>query len=297
MTFEEAVKLYKGHISGVKNLSLKTIIAYGNDLGAFHRFLSDRNPSYIMADCDRAILRDYMAFLGTQAYQRATLIRKYMSLSAFFRFLVGAGHLSANPMATIERPKREIRMPNVLTEDEMDLILTKAEHRFGERPSRNFAFLGLLYSAGLRLSEACNLRLGDIDFLGGMLRCKGKGSVERIVPVGKKALNAIKAYLEMRDVSVSGDPTTPLFLGVTGQMMTQRGGYKIVLQAAKRAGIEGVHPHTIRHSFATHLLDRGCDLRSIQMMLGHRRLSTTQMYTHLTPERLKRAYDGAHPRG
>jgi integrase/recombinase XerC len=217
--------------------------------------------------------------------------RKLSSLRTFFKYLQREGVLKKNPASLLMTPKLDKTLPHFLTEDEAArLVEAPAESRISDYRDR--AIFETLYSAGIRVSELVGLDLQDVDLIGNIIKVRGKGRKERMVPVGDKAVEAIRAYLDIRKKS-----SEAVFLNPSGKRLTARSVRNIINKhIAKTAIQQKVHPHMLRHSFATHLLNRGADLRSVQELLGHVNLSTTQIYTHLTTEKLKKIYDNAHPR-
>jgi integrase/recombinase XerC len=245
-----------------------------------------------------------MAELGARDYRRSTLLRKYNSLWSFLRFLHRRGDLPEDPTRGLSLPRAERRLPGVLSELEMTrLIETIPAGDDGASPSsgaRDRAILEILYSAGLRVSELVGMNVEDVDPWQGTARVLGKGAKERVAPLGRRALEALRVSLATRGVdllSTASSVPRPLFVNHRGGRLSARSVESLVARWARRASVERrVHPHMLRHSFATHLLNRGCDLRSVQELLGHRNLATTQIYTHVSTERLRRVYDEAHPR-
>src|SRR3989339_157851 len=283
------------HLRAERGFSQHTWKAYKTDLAEFYEFLRKHYPEKKPEKCDRLIFRDYFSFLSKRGLSRASVIRKVAALRSFFKFLSREGLVEKNPFLYIATPKREKRIPVFLSEQEVrELFEVKG------LSVRDRAMLEMLYSAGIRIEELVNLNSSDIDILGGMIRVFGKGSKERIVPVGDKSLKALHDYMAERGEILKNKPSAlsgALFLNRDGARISVRGARKTLHKWFLMAGInKKVSPHTLRHSFATHLLDRGCDLRSVQEMLGHKSLSTTQVYTHVTPESLKRVYEKAHPR-
>jgi integrase/recombinase XerC len=237
------------------------------------------------------VVRAYLARLHRRKLAKATIARKLAAVRSCFRFLARRGTLEANPARQVRGPRLGRRLPSFLPVDETTALLNP-EPELSPGGARDRALLELLYASGLRVAEACGLDVDDLDEGRRTVRVLGKGSKERVVPVGESALEALAAYLAMR-----GRRRGPLFLNARGGRLTPRSAHRIVRARARRAGIvQRVTPHTLRHSFATHMLGAGADLRLIQELLGHRRLSTTQRYTHVSPEHLMRVYDAAHPR-
>lgn len=298
MTVDEALQRFRVYLRGEKLASPHTLRAYEADLKAFAGYcrLHKADPSA----WDRPFLRRYLSVLGEGTSSRNSLLRRHASLKSFLKFLQREKAVAADLSADLPAPKRERRLPEVLSEKDVDALLTSLQTV--EDGARDAAILELLYSAGLRAGEISSLNVEDVDFWSSSLKVLGKGSRERVVPVGDKALDALRTSLLKRAIdplSRGAGPgrARPLFVNRRGGRLTSRSVYNVVRDWSRRAGLAaGVHPHTLRHSFATHLLNRGCDLRSVQEMLGHKNLSTTQIYTHLTTERLKQVYDKAHPR-
>jgi integrase/recombinase XerD len=283
-----------------RGLSRNTLEAYRGDLLQFGRFLEERGRTAV--DADTVDIGDFLTRLATgdaghRPASPATIHRKSACLRSFYRHLRREGVRDADPTAGLSAPRRSRKLPHVLTRGEIDRLLAQPR---GTDPHalRDRALLELMYACGLRASEAIGLELGDVDLEEGVLRARGKGSKERIVPIGQAALRALRLYLERgRPGLVKNGVEAHLFVNFRGGMLTRQGLYKIVRRHATSAGLaDRMSPHTLRHTFATHLLAGGCDLRSVQEMLGHADVSTTQLYTHLSSERLKDVYFKAHPR-
>jgi tyrosine recombinase XerC len=270
-----------------KNYSRNTIINYRLDLEDFKAFLGEGNIETV----DYLTLRKYLASLKEKNLNMRSVNRKLSTLRSFFKFLSREGLLKANPILVLSSPKTEKHLPQFLTEDETSKLIDSVAAG-DERSLRDRAILETFYSTGIRISELVGLDIEDIDFISGIVKVMGKGRKERIAPIGEHALKAIREYLDKRKKK-----SEAVFLNKSGKRISDRGVRNIVEKYIRLASIkQGVSPHTLRHSFATHLLDRGADLRSVQELLGHANLSTTQIYTHLTTERLKSVYDKAHPR-
>ncbi len=273
-----------------KNYSAHTILNYRLDLINFKEFCGEIELEKI----DYLFLRKYLAVLKEKNLGNRSVGRHLSSLRSFFRFLTRENHLKINPILMLSSPKLDKHLPSFMTEAEVAKLieLAFAKNDKDERGLRDRAILETFYSSGLRISELVALSLSDIDFISGIIKVMGKGKKERMVPIGDIALMAIRKYLDKR--KKQGEA---IFLNKNGKRITTRGVWDIVKKYLKSAGInQGVSPHTFRHSFATHLLNRGADLRTVQELLGHASLSTTQIYTHLTTEKLKSVYDKAHPR-
>jgi len=284
---ERYVEKFVRYLDIEKNYSRHTIINYSLDLADFKKFLGDSAIEAV----DYLTLRKYLAVLKGKNLSARTIARHLSVLRSFFKFLTREGYLKNNPTLSISTPKQEKRLPSFLTEEEIIRLIESALPK-DERGSRDKAILETFYSTGIRISELVELDIPDIDFIGGIIKVMGKGKKERIVPIGEQAIAAIRVYLDKRKKQAD-----TLFLNKSGQRITTRGVRYIVKKYIRIASIkQGVSPHTLRHSFATHLLNRGADLRSVQELLGHANLSTTQIYTHLTTERLRDVYHKAHPR-
>ena len=283
-----------------RGLSRNTLQAYRCDLLQFGEFLDRRGLSALA--CTHGEIAAFLSGLAEGAEGRppvaaTTLGRKVACLRSFYRHLRREGALEHDPTAELRGPPKPQRLPRVLSREEVTRLLSQPR---GTEPLavRDRALLELMYACGLRASEAVGLELGDVDLEEGLLRARGKGSKERIVPIGRHALAALDRYCTgARPLLLSESAGSRLFLNHRGGGLTRQGLYKIVQGHARCAGLaERMSPHTLRHTFATHLLAGGCDLRSLQEMLGHADLATTQVYTHLSADRLKDAYFGAHPR-
>ncbi|HEY0516760.1 MAG TPA: site-specific tyrosine recombinase XerD [Solirubrobacteraceae bacterium] len=284
-----------------RGLSRNTLDAYRSDLVQFASFLNRRELA--VRDAYHGDLAEFLAELasgggnGGALLAPTTLGRKLACLRSFYRHLRREGLMEHDPTAELRGPRKPQRLPRVLTREEVQLLLCQPQGA-GALALRDRALLEMMYACGLRASEAVGMELADVDLEEGMLRTRGKGSKERIVPIGSQALRALAGYLRSGRPGLVGDRVQPsVFVNHRGGALTRQGLYKIVQGHARRAGLhEKMSPHTLRHTFATHLLAGGCDLRSLQEMLGHADLATTQVYTHLSAERLKDAYFGAHPR-
>ncbi len=299
--YEALVLDFLAHLEFERGLSRNTLAAYRTDLLQFGRFLAERDQEATTAK--PGDLSDFLAGLaqgdgnGRARCSTATVHRKAACLRSFYRHLRREDAIEDDPAARLETPRRGRKLPEVLSYAEVQRLLAQPR---GDDPAtlRDRALLELMYASGLRASETISLEISDIDLEHGIVRARGKGSKERLVPVGGRALAAVRVYLRTgRPKMVRSHDERKLFLNFRGGPLTRQGLYKIVLRHAESAGLgDRMSPHTLRHSFATHLLSGGCDLRSVQEMLGHADLSTTQLYTHLSGEELKEAYFKAHPR-
>jgi integrase/recombinase XerD len=295
--FGHLVLDFLAYLEFERGLSRNTLEAYRSDLLQFGRFLEERGVGALEAD--GAAIGDFLAALGGNKGRAspATIHRKAACLRSFYRHLRREGILESDPTATLSSPRRGRRLPQVLTRGEVDRLLAQP-HGTAPTDLRDQALLELMYACGLRASEAIGLEVSDVDLEDLVLRARGKGSRERLVPVGRRAADAVRRYLARgRPKLVGARFETHLFVNFRGGALTRQGLYKIVRRHATSAGLEDrMSPHTLRHTFATHLLAGGCDLRSVQEMLGHADVATTQLYTHLSSERLKDVYFRAHPR-
>jgi tyrosine recombinase XerC len=273
-----------------KNVSSHTLLNYRIDLRQLRDFLQNKDALKV----DRLDIRKYLGFLKGRGLKKRTVGRKLSAFRSFFNFLVREGYINTNPLAGISSPKMEKRLPVFLDIDKVTKLVESPD-KTNTLGLRDRAILETLYSTGIRVSELVGLNIGKVDFIAGMVKVYGKGRKERLLPIGDRALRAIRDYLA-KDTSAKKD-TRALFLNKSYKRLTDRGVQNLLNKYIRRASLkEKISPHTLRHSFATHLLDKGADLRSIQELLGHASLSTTQIYTHITTEHLKSVYNKAHPR-
>ncbi|HAS53699.1 MAG: tyrosine recombinase XerC [Nitrospirae bacterium GWC2_57_13] len=279
---------FLNHLRNRKNISPHTERSYLSDLEQLFDFLDGKD----LAAVDHQVLRQFVAHLLSQKIKKTSIARKLSAIRSFFRYLNREGLLPDNPARLIATPRREKRLPAVLTVDDAQRLMDAPAA--AETPDlRDCAVLETLYSTGIRASELVGINQEDIDRHDRLVRIRGKGRKERIVPIGVKALDAIDAYLAARSAAA----TRALFTNPSGKRLTARTVQRIVENYRKKLGLAGkASPHTLRHSFATHMLESGADLRSLQELLGHASLSTTQRYTHLNLDMLMDAYDKAHPR-
>jgi len=293
---DDWIDRYLHHLIVEKGLSRNTIEAYARDLRGFSAYL-ERNTALnpLNASSDKIIF--YFKLLRTNQLSPRSLARNISSLKGFYKFLLREGVLEENPLRYLRTPRVTPRLPEVLTGEDIEQIIQQVKE---ERPLglRDRAMLEILYAAGLRVSELVHLSVRDIDLQVGYLRTKGKGSKERIVPIGRSAIQALKKYLQgPRHALALKAKGETLFLGRGGRGITRQGFWKILRRYASAAGIrKKITPHTLRHSFATHLLEGGADLRAVQSMLGHADIATTQIYTHVSRNHLKRQHQKYHPR-
>ena len=285
------IEKYLRYLEYEKNASVYTLTCYRSDLEAFHQTFSETPVEKITL----LTLRRFLADLKAKNLQKVTIARKLSSLRSFFKFLCREGYLKTNPVHSLQTPKQEKRLPKVLGVAEMEKLLEGPVE--GLQGLRDRAILETLYSSGLRVSELTQLNVPQVDFIGGVVKVSGKGKKERLSPIGEKALRAIRPYLEKRSCHKRVQNSEVLFTNKSGTRLSSRSVRRVVNRAVQRTSLTThISPHTLRHSFATHLLDRGADLRAVQELLGHQYLSTTQIYTHVSAERLKKVYEKAHPR-
>jgi len=274
------------HLAGARGASPHTIRSYRADLDQFREFLASRGD-VSLTGADARTIRAYLAWLHGRRLDRVSIARKLAAVRSCFRFLARRGVLARNPAREVRAPRLPRKLVSFLPIDEVHALLDGPIRR-----SRDQAILELLYASGLRVSELAGLGFDDVDRAGSTVRVLGKGSKERVVPFGTAAAEALDAYMTER-----GPAPGPLFINARGGRLSVRSVHTIVRRQARAAGIgRPVSPHTLRHTFATHMLDAGADLRLIQDLLGHSRLSTTQRYTHVSADQLMRVYDAAHPR-
>jgi integrase/recombinase XerD len=296
MDIAPTISLFLTHVKVEKGLSINTVSAYQRDLAKFHGFAQKRNLT--LEKVSRDDLVDFLAGLYRGNLESRTVARQLVTLRNFFRFAQIQELIATDPSLNLESPKIRRTLPGYLRLEEVERLLQQPDAKTSIG-LRDLAMLEVLYSTGLRVSELIGLRVTDLDSKVGCIRCIGKGDKERIVPAGRKALGIVEKYL--RDARPKllgkGAPSQALFLNRRGGSLSRVGVWKILSAYGRRAGLRvTLTPHMLRHSFATHLLERGADLRSVQLMLGHADISTTQIYTHVVEERLKQIYKAHHPR-
>ncbi|MCR4398407.1 MAG: site-specific tyrosine recombinase XerD [Firmicutes bacterium] len=287
---------FMNYLSTERGLAMNTLESYGRDLRQYLEYLESSGKDAV-EKASRATVVAYLLFLQKQGKATATIARRLAALRSFYQFLLREKYVDKDPTANLESPKLEKRLPKVLTIKEVETLL-KQPNPSTASGLRDKAMLELLYATGIRVSELISLDIDDISLDMGYIRCSGKGSKERIVPVGSVAVKCVADYLGSgRGRLVPDRGEKALFVNHHGKRLTRQGFWKIVKRYAHDARIsKEITPHTLRHSFATHLLENGADLRSVQEMLGHADISTTQIYTHVTKGRLKEVYARTHPR-
>ncbi len=286
---DDPVSAFLENLAVERGASAHTLRNYATDLREFAGFLERQGAS--PATADARLVRAYLAWLHQRRLAKSSIARKLASVRSCFRFLARRGVIEQNPARQVRSPRQGRRLPSFLPKDESKDLLDRPVEP-SEAGRRDHALLELLYATGIRVAECCGLDCDDLDRSRGTVRVLGKGDKERVVPLGDAAWGALDSYLTLRGV-----PSGPLFRNRRGGRLTPRSVHRIVGKHARLSGIDRrVTPHTLRHTFATHMLGEGADLRLIQELLGHSRLSTTQRYTHVSSERLMKVYDGAHPR-
>jgi integrase/recombinase XerD len=296
MEMPPAISLFLTHVKVEKGLSVNTVAAYRRDLAKFNLFAQKRKLG--LEAVSRDDLVDFLAGLYREKLESRTVARHLVTLRNFFRFAQIQELIIADPSLNLESPKIRRTLPGYLRLEEVDSLLTQPDAKTA-LGLRDRAMLEVLYSTGLRVSELIGLRVTDLDAKVGSIRCIGKGDKERIVPAGRQALGMVEKYLrDARPKLLGKGVSSPaLFVNRRGSSLSRVGVWKILSAYGRRAGLRvALTPHMLRHSFATHLLERGADLRSVQLMLGHADISTTQIYTHVVEERLKKIYKAHHPR-
>jgi len=290
------LEIYSNYLAVEKGLSKNTLESYRRDLKKFIRFLKEREVTE-PAQVDRNLIGSFLGEMKKSGHATATISRTIASIRSFFNFLLEEDVIETNPALELESPRIEKKLPRVLTSREIDRLLEQP--RLNEHNGlRDKAMMELLYASGIRVSELVSLNLSDFDPRVGFLRCRGKGMKERIVPVGSSAINYVNEYLRSARAKLcKNNGETALFVNHHGNRMTRQGFWKLLKKYVHKSKIAGdITPHTLRHSFATHLLENGADLRSVQEMLGHSDISTTQIYTQITRRKIREVYDKTHPR-
>jgi len=292
---EGLIRSFLNYLRVEKGLSQNTILAYGRDLKKFEAFAGVRGRN--LKQINRDDIVEFLTTLYRSGLDSRSVARHLVSLRNFFRFAQFEGLIVEDPAANVETPKFRMRLPNHLSAEEVNRLLAQPDTG-SAIGMRDKAMIEVLYSTGLRVSELVNLRLSDLQMESGCLRCIGKGNKERLVPMGRTAVAAIEEYVRgSRQQLLRGKTSPHVFLNRFGGRMGRIGFWKKLADYGKQAGLRlKLKPHMLRHSFATHLLERGADLRSVQLMLGHADISTTQIYTHVVKERLKEVYKQHHPR-
>lgn len=294
LKFESVLQVFLDFLSVEKGLSVNTVLSYSRDVQKLFRFFRKEKIHWLKAgeeDLIRFIHHQSRAGLSPRS-----MARVISSLKSFYRFLVLDGILKKNPAVDLSSPKTWLALPKFLTVKEVESLLRQPDEE-NVRGVRDKAMLELLYATGLRASELVSLKIKDLNLEDGFLLCLGKGGKERLVPIGESAVRAVRKYLDEARSKLLKQSSEFLFVTQRGRIFTRQGFWKLLKGYARKAGLDlKISPHILRHSFATHLLERGADLRSVQLMLGHSQITTTQIYTHVSRKRLRRVYDKFHPR-
>lgn len=287
------IEKFLSYLENEKNYSNLTIINYSKDLNEFLEITNISDLSKVVKDD----IRSYLKVLFDNDNKSSTVSRKISTLKSFYKFMKENNFVNINPVSSIKYPKKEKSLPKFVQYNELEDMLEIS--KTGEYGERNNLIIELMYSTGVRVSELVNIKLSDIDFSSKRIRILGKGSYERFVFFGDYANEALNKYINGKRIQLlNGKINDYLFLNKNGEKITTRGVAKIIDNIIKETSIKTkVSPHTLRHTFATHLLDNGCDLRSVQEMLGHKNINSTEVYTHVSSERLKDVYFRSHPRG
>ena len=293
----ELIDIFLNYLSVERGLSQNTIMAYRRDLKAFLDYLTDQQHINSLDKTNKNQITDFMFMLKRKGLNTNSIARKLAAIKTFYRFLVGEKILKQDPTSLLESPKLWRRIPHTLSVQEVEALVTQPDlHKRGR--IRDRAILEVLYATGMRVSELTQLSLEHVNLDVGFVRCLGKGNKERIVPLGRKAIICLKRYIEKeRPIFLKRRSTNVLFLTRLNKRISRQSIWKMIKRYARQARIKkDIRPHILRHSFATHLLERGADLRSVQEMLGHSNISTTQIYTHINKDRLKMIHRKFHPR-
>ena len=293
---ENYVQHFISYLASERGLAQNTLESYGRDLRYFQQYLENNRLTFATGSTNE-IIRTYLDELKKQGKAVSTISRNLAALKSFYQYLLKEQHLDADPASKIESPKLEKKLPQVLSVQQVELLLKQPNINL-PAGLRDKAMLELLYATGIRVSELITINVNDVNLELGYIKCFGRGAKERVVPRGSIASKCVTQYLRKgRTALVRSKQEEAMFVNHHGRRLTRQGFWKIIKKYALEAQIDQkITPHTLRHSFATHLLENGADLRSVQEMLGHADISTTQIYTHVTKNRLKEVYDKAHPR-
>lgn len=295
-TLEVLESKFISYLKDVRNASPHTLRNYSADLTAFFDFLRRISPSYELKYVDRSVIRSYLTQLYVDRKAKATAQRKLSALKSFFKFLVREGYLERNVLSAVRSPKSERRLPRFLDNAEV-LRLIEAPDTSTLLGQRDRAILELLYGTGIRVSELVGLNVEDVDVIGEVVKVMGKGRKQRLAPMGSQAAVELSRYLYSPRRRRGTSPGDAVFLNRAGGRLTTRSVARVVAKYVRQTALKaGISPHTLRHTFATHLLNAGADLRSIQELLGHKSISTTVIYTHVSTEKMQEVYSKSHPR-
>jgi len=291
---QKDIEDFISHIEFEKRLSKNTISSYQNDLNKYEKYLNEKNI-FLSKDISKSDIETYLEQLNKEEVKTSSIARKLSTIKAFHNYLFQVQKLTIDVSETIERPKLRKKLPNVLSIDEVDKLLNiKCHTKFDYR---NKSMLELMYGTGLRISELLDLKLTDFDLENCIIRCYGKGNKERIIPIGEYTMDSLISYLEIRNQLLGKKHCDYLYLNNLGGRLSRFSFFKILKKMLIEKGIhKDVSPHSLRHSFATHMLEYGADLRSIQELLGHSDIATTKIYTHISNNKIKKEYKEYHPR-
>jgi integrase/recombinase XerD len=292
----ELIDVFLNYLSVERGLSRNTIISYREDLNSYLRFLESRSVD-ALSKTTKSDITSFMLSQKDRGIAANSIARRLAAIKSFYRFLVRERVLKSDPSSLVDTPKLWKKIPETLSLNEVDALINQPNIR-NTQGIRDKAILETLYATGMRVSEAVNLKLDNVNLDVGFLRCIGKGNKERVIPIGAKAVNSLKRYLgNSRRALLNKKESEFLFLNRFGKKISRQSLWKVIKKYARQARIKKpIWPHTLRHSFATHLLERGADLRAVQEMLGHSNISTTQIYTHINKDRLKTIHKMFHPR-
>jgi len=296
---QEQIRNFLDFLAVEQGYSENTIAAYRNDLSQFARFLTEMGPPITSwAEVKKDNVVNYILHLKEREYASSTVARKLAAIKSFFHFLLAEGIIKDDPTVALDSPAVKKRLPKALSHDLVNRLLAEAGKSSTPKGQRDKALIELLYATGMRVSELVWLNIGDVNLASASVRCFGKGGKERIIPVYDRAVHALQEYLRKGRSRLMKDPhEKALFLNHRGKRLTRQGLWLIIKHYADEIGMGSeVTPHTLRHSFATHMLSGGAGLREVQKLLGHANISTTQVYTHVNSERLREVYDESHPR-
>lgn len=293
---DKLVEEFIDYLRVERGLAVNTLESYGRDLKNYLNYLNKQHITKL-DETDKKTIISYLLQMQKKGKASSTISRSLASIRSFYQFMVNESYIPKDPTTNLESPKIEKRLPKVLSIKEVDLLLSQPDLT-DPLGLRDKAMLELLYATGIRVSELVSLDVSNVNLQKGYVRCIGKGSKERIIPIGKTAVEFIKVYIKKARVKITkNNSEKALFVNRHGNRLTRQGFWKIIKRYAQKAKIKkDITPHTLRHSFATHLLENGADLRSVQEMLGHADISTTQIYTHITQQRIKEVYNKNHPR-
>ena len=294
---QELAVRFRDYLEKHRRLSENTLTSYGRDINLYIEYL-DAKARINAAEAGKSVIIAYLVYLKSNGRATSTILRSFASLKAFYGYLLSLGKIESDPTEGVELPKAERKLPQVLSTEEVNRLLDQPSGE-GDKDRRDKAMLELLYATGIRVSELIALDIADVNLDMGFIRCRGTGDRERIIPVGRICTGVLSDYItNVRKRIISNENEKALFVNMSsGTRISRQGFWKLIKQCAANAGIDAdITPHTLRHSFAAHLLENGADIRSVQSMLGHSDISSTQVYTHLLSNKLRDVYAKAHPR-